>query len=61
LRKLTDLRVRNLMYVDDGFVIGSTKEKAYKDYKLTIETFEKAGFTLALDKSDSFRSSLQRK
>jgi hypothetical protein len=61
LRKLTDLGVRNLMYVDNGFVIGSTKEKADKDYKLTIETFEKARFTVALDRSDSFGSSSQRK
>jgi hypothetical protein len=61
LRKLTDLGVRNLMYVDNSFVVSLTKEKADKDYKRTIGTFDKAGFTVALDKSDSFGSSSQRK
>jgi hypothetical protein len=44
--------IRDTMYVDDGRVVGATKVKANNDYALTIDTFKKAGFTIALDKSD---------
>jgi hypothetical protein len=44
--------VRSTMYVDDGRTLAGSKEKADKDYKLTLDTFLKAGFTIAEDKSD---------
>jgi hypothetical protein len=48
--------VRSTMHVDDGRTLAGSKEKADKDYKLTLDTFLKAGFTIAEDKSDKVGS-----
>jgi hypothetical protein len=61
LRYLADHGVRNMVYVDDGHVVASTKLKADKDYALTIMTFKSAGFLVAAEKSDALGSSALRK
>jgi hypothetical protein len=61
LKFLTDAGIRNLMYVDDGWIVAALKEKADRDYETTILTFEKAGFVISREKSDSLGSSSQRK
>jgi hypothetical protein len=60
-RFLTNAGVRNIVYVDDGRVAASDKSKADADYRLTIATFMKAGLVVAVEKSDKFDSSAQRK
>jgi hypothetical protein len=49
--------IRNMMYVDDGRVGASTKQRADADYARTIEVFEKAGFTVNKEKSDKLGDS----
>jgi hypothetical protein len=61
LRYLADHGVRNMVYVDDGHVVASTKLKADKDYALTIMTFMSAGFPVAAEKSDALGNSARRK
>jgi hypothetical protein len=53
--------IRNMMYVDDGRVGASSKQRADADYAKTIDVFEKAGFTLNKEKSDKLGDSAQRK
>jgi hypothetical protein len=53
--------VCSTMYVDDGRTLAGSKEKGDKDYKLTLDTFLKAGFTIAEDKSDKVGSAAQVK
>jgi hypothetical protein len=36
LRKLLEIRIRNVMYVDDGWVVASTKEKSDADYAIAL-------------------------
>jgi hypothetical protein len=42
--------IRNMMYVYDGQVGASTKQRANADYARTLEVFEKAGFTVNREK-----------
>jgi hypothetical protein len=49
------------VYVDDGRVVREDKERPDADYKLTFETFDKAGFTMAVEKLDVFGASSHRK
>jgi hypothetical protein len=53
--------IRNMMYVDDGRVGASTKQRADTDYARTLEVFEKAGFTVNKEKLDKLGDSAQRK
>jgi hypothetical protein len=39
-----------MVYVDDGFVIASTKAKADDNYEVTLFLFKMAGFTIAEEK-----------
>jgi hypothetical protein len=61
LAYLASIGIRNIMYVDDGRTSGATKKKADEDYVITIRVFEKAGFTVAKEKSDKFGDSEKRK
>jgi hypothetical protein len=58
---LSKMGIRNLMYVDDGFVVAATKDLADSNYAFTLRTFEEAGFTIAWEKSDKLGDSAQRK
>jgi hypothetical protein len=53
--------IRNMMYVYDGQVGASTKQRANADYARTLEVFEKAGFTVNREKSDKLGNSAQSK
>jgi hypothetical protein len=53
--------IRNIMYVDNGRTAASTKAKADCNYGFAIDTFVKAGFTIAEDKSDKVGDSVQQK
>ncbi len=44
--------IRNMMYVDDGRTSAATKKRADNDYAVTINVFQQAGFTVAVEKSD---------
>jgi hypothetical protein len=61
LRKLADLGIWNIMYVDDGWVIASSKSKADEDYGITLDLFKKAGFTIAEEKSNLIGDAATRK
>jgi hypothetical protein len=61
LAYLASKGIRNMIYVDDGRTAVSTKAKADSEYKFAISIFLKAGFTVAIEKSDKFRDSAQRK
>jgi hypothetical protein len=61
LRTLADLGIRNLVYVDDGIVIASSKLRADADYEITLNLFKSAGFVVAEEKSDPIGASAQRK
>lgn len=43
--------VEFMIYIDDGWVLGSTKEIAAQKYTLTIDNFVQAGFVIAEEKS----------
>jgi hypothetical protein len=47
--------------VDDGRTAASTKAKVDSDYEFAISIFVKAGFTVAIEKSDKFGDSAQKK
>jgi hypothetical protein len=49
------------MYVDDGWVVASTKEKADADYAIALFYFKHAGFIVAVEKSDPIGAASQRK
>jgi hypothetical protein len=53
--------VHSTMYLDDGRTQAGSKEKADEDYKLTLDTFLKAGFTIAEDKLHKVGSAAQVK
>jgi hypothetical protein len=53
--------IRNVMYVDDGWVVASTKEKANDDYAAALCYFKGAGFIVALEKSDPVGAASHRK
>jgi hypothetical protein len=59
LTYLTLIGIRNMMFVGDGRVNASTKDRADRDYATTIEVFSKAGFTVAMEKSDGLGQSAQ--
>jgi hypothetical protein len=61
LTYLALIGIRNMMYVDDGRVNVATKDRADRDYATTIEVFSKAGFKMAMEKSDGLGQSAQRK
>jgi hypothetical protein len=61
LRTLADLLIRNLVYVDNGIVIASSKLRADSDYETTLSLFKSAGFIVAEEKSDPLGASVQRK
>jgi hypothetical protein len=61
LRTLAYLGIRNLVYVDDGIVIASSKLPANADYETTLRLFKAAGFVIAEEKSDPLGASAQRK
>jgi hypothetical protein len=61
LTYLALIGIRNMMYVDDGRVNAATEDRADRDYATTIEVFSKAGFTVAMEKSDGLGQSAQRK
>jgi hypothetical protein len=61
LRKLSEMGIRNVMYVDDGWVVASTKDKANADYAIALFYFKRAGFIVALEKSDPIGAASQRK
>jgi hypothetical protein len=61
LAYLASKGIRNMMYVDEGRTAASTKAKADSDYKFAIGFVVKAGFTVAIEKSDKFGDSAQRK
>jgi hypothetical protein len=61
LTYLALIGIRNMMYVDDGRVNAATKERADRDYATRIEVFSKAGFTVAMEKSDGLGQSTKRK
>jgi hypothetical protein len=52
LRKLSEMGIRNVMYVDDGWVVASSKEKADADYAIALFYFKRAGFIVAVEKSE---------
>jgi hypothetical protein len=53
--------IRNMMYVDDGRTLAATKKRADNDYAVTIDVFQQAGFTVAVEKSDKLGDSAQQK
>jgi hypothetical protein len=57
---LTLRGIRNIMYVDNGRTAAATKEKADSDYAFMLDTFKKAGFTVAKNKSDAVGESARR-
>jgi hypothetical protein len=61
LRKLSEMGLRNVMYVDDGWVIASIKDKADADYAIALFYFKGAGFIVALEKTDPVGAPSQRK
>jgi hypothetical protein len=61
LRKMSEMGIRNVMYVDDKWVVASTKEKADADYAIALFYFKGAGFIVALEKSDPVGAASQRK
>jgi hypothetical protein len=61
LRKLSKMGIRNVMYVNNGWVIASTKEKANADYAAALYYFKGAGFIVALKKLDPVGTASQRK
>jgi hypothetical protein len=50
-----------MMYVDDGRTSAATKKRADNDYAITIDVFQRAGFTVAVEKLDKLGDSAQRK
>jgi hypothetical protein len=44
--------IRNMIYVDNGRTSAATKKRADNDYAVTINVFQQAGFTVAVEKSD---------
>jgi hypothetical protein len=52
LRKLSEMGIRNVMYVNDGWVVASTKDKADADYAIALFYFKRAGFIITVEKSD---------
>jgi hypothetical protein len=58
LRKLSEMGIRNVMYVDDGWVVASSKEKADADYAIALFYFKRAGFIVAVEKSEPDRRRL---
>jgi hypothetical protein len=61
LRKLSEMGIRNVMYVDDGWGVASTKDKADANYAIALFYFKRAGFIVALEKLDPIGAALQRK
>jgi hypothetical protein len=61
LRTLANLGIRNLVYVDDGIVIASSKIRADADYEVTLNLFKSVGLVMAEEKSDPIGASAQRK
>jgi hypothetical protein len=61
LRKLSEMGIRNVMYVDDGWVLASTKVKADADYAIALFYFKRAGFIVAVEKLDPVGAASQRK
>jgi hypothetical protein len=57
LRILDDLGIRNLVYVDNGIVIASSKLRADADYEVTHNLFKSLGFIVAEEKSDPIGAS----
>jgi hypothetical protein len=53
--------IQNMMYVADGRVGASSKQKADADYAKTIDVFGKAGFIVNKEKSDKLGDFTQRK
>jgi hypothetical protein len=53
--------IRNMMYVDDGRTSAATKKRADNDYAVTIDVFQQAGFTVAVEKSNKLGDSAQPK
>jgi hypothetical protein len=53
--------IRNMIYVDNGRTSAATKKRADNDYAVTINVFQQAGFTVAVEKSDKLWDSAQRK
>jgi hypothetical protein len=58
---LSDRGIRNKVYVDDRFVIASTKAKADDNYEVTIFLFKMAVFTIAEEKSNPIGVAAQKK
>ena len=51
--KIASLGIRHSIYMDDGHVMGTTIEETYKALLSVYDILQKAGFKLALDKSDT--------
>jgi hypothetical protein len=49
------------MYEDNGRTAAASKAKVDADYAVVLDLFQKAGFTIAFEKSDSLGASAQRK
>jgi hypothetical protein len=49
------------IYIDDGRVVSSSKDQVIKDLRLVYDTLFRSGWSLELDKSDSFESVSQVK
>jgi hypothetical protein len=50
-----------MMYVNDGRTSAATKKRADNNYAITINVFQRAGFMVAVEKSDKLGDSAQRK
>jgi tRNA(Phe) wybutosine-synthesizing methylase Tyw3 len=61
LRKLSEMGIRNVMYVNDGWVVASTNVKADADYAIAVFYFKLAGFIVPVEKSDPVGAASQRK
>jgi hypothetical protein len=53
--------IRNMMYVDDGYIVASSKKRADTDYAYTLAIFKAAGFCVSEEKSDPIGSASMRK
>ena len=53
--------IRHTIYLDDGRVIANSEAQTCRDYATVLDILRKAGWHLAMDKSDTFQSISQQK
>ncbi len=53
--------IRHVIYIDDGRVLSSTRERCRKDYRVVMEALRSAGFKISRKKTDSVEDIAQVK